>query len=111
MTDAGRDLDGLGDTGTALTYETRKRVLACLLEAPTSAPELADRVGLTQSEVSNHLAYLQGRGLVATVPEDQGVRYELTDPRLATVRAQLADLASRATDGSARDEPSGPQAS
>jgi DNA-binding transcriptional ArsR family regulator len=93
MTGTVRNPGGLGRIETELAHETRRRVLACLLETPGYPLELADHLGLAEADVSNHLAYLRGRGLVAAVPEDRGARYELADPRLAPVIAQLADLA------------------
>ncbi len=87
------DLDALGRVGTALADETRRRLLVALLGRPGYPAQLADELGLTKANVSNHLACLRGCGLVATTAEGRRVRYELADPRFAEVLAQLAALA------------------
>lgn len=88
------DLDALGRIGTALADESRRQILVQLLEGPGYPAALAERLGLTKANVSNHLACLRRCGLVATTPQGRRVRYELADPRFATALAQLAALAS-----------------
>jgi DNA-binding transcriptional ArsR family regulator len=77
------DLDALGRVGTALADDTRRRLLVELLDGPAYPADLADRLGLTRPNVSNHLACLKGCGLVTTTAEGRRARYELADPRLA----------------------------
>lgn len=86
------DLDALGRIGTALADETRRQLLVQLLDGPGYPAELAEVLGLTKPNVSNHLACLRGCGLVIATPEGRRVRYELADPRFAGVLSQLADL-------------------
>ena len=63
-----------------------------LLDGPEYPAVLADRLDLTRSNVSNHLACLRGCGLVHTAAEGRRVRYELADPRLAHALADLCDM-------------------
>jgi DNA-binding transcriptional ArsR family regulator len=51
--------------------------------------ELADLIGVTRQNLSNHLACLRGCGLVVAVPEGRRTRYELAGTRL---RHALGDL-------------------
>jgi DNA-binding transcriptional ArsR family regulator len=97
------DLDALGRIGTALADETRRGLLVALLDGPGYPAELAQALGLTKANVSNHLACLRGCGLVATTPEGRRVRYELADPRFAHVLAELVDLALPPADGCVHD--------
>lgn len=76
----------------SLANERRLMVLCQLLEAERSAGELAARVGLSQSALSQHLAKLRAQGLVATRREAQTVWYRLADPRAARLIAVLHDL-------------------
>lgn len=69
--------------GKALADQTRCRILIALLDGPGYPAQLADRLGLTRSNVSNHLACLRGCGLVVAVGEGRQSRYEIADPRLA----------------------------
>ena len=75
--------------GHALSDPTRSRLLLALRDAPGYPAELADRLGVTRQNMSNHLACLRGCGLVVAVPEGRRTRYELADPRL---RHALDDL-------------------
>jgi DNA-binding transcriptional ArsR family regulator len=75
--------------GHALSDPTRARLLLALREAPGYPAELADLLGVTRQNLSNHLACLRGCGLVVAVPEGRRARYELADARL---RHALGDL-------------------
>jgi DNA-binding transcriptional ArsR family regulator len=86
------DLGVLARVGTALADHSRRRLLVALLEGPGYPAELADELGLTRANVSNHLACLRGCGLVVAEAEGRRVRYELADPQLATALRQLVDI-------------------
>ena len=75
--------------GHALSDPTRARLLLALRDAPGYPAELADLIGVTRQNLSNHLACLRGCGLVVAVPEGRRTRYELADSRL---RHALGDL-------------------
>ncbi|MCO8270159.1 metalloregulator ArsR/SmtB family transcription factor [Actinoplanes sp. TRM 88003] len=75
--------------GHALSDPTRARLLLALRDAPGYPAELADLLGVTRQNLSNHLACLRGCGLVVAVPEGRRTRYELADGRL---RHALGDL-------------------
>jgi DNA-binding transcriptional ArsR family regulator len=76
--------------GKALADPTRCRILLQLLDHSCYPAELAEHLGLTRANVSNHLACLRGCGLVVVSPQGRRVRYELADARL---RHALEDLA------------------
>jgi DNA-binding transcriptional ArsR family regulator len=77
--------------GHALSDPTRSRLLLALREAPGYPAELADVLGTTRQNLSNHLSCLRGCGLVVAVPEGRRTRYELADARLSHA---LGDLLS-----------------
>ncbi|HEU5158655.1 MAG TPA: metalloregulator ArsR/SmtB family transcription factor [Streptosporangiaceae bacterium] len=83
-------LAALARIGRALADPTRCRILLLLLDHPGYPAEMAEGLGLTRANVSNHLACLRGCGLVVAIPEGRRARYELADPRL---RHALEDLA------------------
>ena len=86
--------------GRALADPTRCRILLCLLHEPHYPTELAEHLGLTKANVSNHLACLRDGGLVTAVQEGRRQRYELADTRLAHALDDLAGLAAAiAVDG------------
>ncbi|PWK65113.1 DNA-binding transcriptional ArsR family regulator [Streptomyces sp. CG 926] len=84
--------EALARVGTALADENRRRLLLALLEAPAYPSDLAEALGMTRGNVSNHLSCLRGCGLVRTVSVGRRVRYELADPKLAHALADLAAL-------------------
>ena len=92
MSSVAVDLDVLARVGHALADDTRRRILVELLAAPEHPAELADRLGLTRQNVSNHLGCLRDCGLVVGVPEGRRVRYELADPGLARALEELCSL-------------------
>ena len=79
----------LARIGRALADPTRCRLLVALLDGPSYPGELADRLELTRSNVSNHLACLRGCGLAVASPEGRQSRYELSDPHLAQALREL----------------------
>ncbi|MEV6693574.1 metalloregulator ArsR/SmtB family transcription factor [Micromonospora sp. NPDC051196] len=78
--------------GHALSDPVRARLLLALRESPGYPAELADLLGTSRQNLSNHLACLRGCGLVVAVPEGRRSRYELADPRLAHALGDLLDL-------------------
>ncbi len=78
--------------GHALSDPTRARLLLALREAPAHPAELAELVGASRQNVSNHLACLRGCGLVVAIPDGRRTRYELAEPRLAHALDDLLGL-------------------
>jgi ArsR family transcriptional regulator, cadmium/lead-responsive transcriptional repressor len=75
--------------GHALSDPTRARLLLTLRDAPGYPADLAELLGTSRQNLSNHLACLRGCGLVVAVPQGRRVRYELADPRLAHALGDL----------------------
>nr|WP_206441148.1 metalloregulator ArsR/SmtB family transcription factor [Streptomyces boncukensis] len=76
------DIDVLARFGRALADPIRCRLLLALREAPAHPADLADRLGISRTRLSNHLACLRDCGLVVAVPVGRRVRYELADAGL-----------------------------
>jgi DNA-binding transcriptional ArsR family regulator len=83
------DGDVLARFGHALSDRTRAGLLLLLTEAPAHPADLADRLGVTRQNLSNHLACLRGCGLVVAVPEGRRVRYELADQQIGVAMTAL----------------------
>ena len=60
-----------------LANEQRLLVLCNLLQEPLTVGELNERVDLSRSALSQHLALLRGAGLVETTRHAQSIRYSL----------------------------------
>ena len=77
----------------ALSSEHRLLILCHLVEAgelPVGA--LVERVGLSQSALSQHLARLRQEGLVSFRREAQTLFYSISDPRAGQVLQLLHDI-------------------
>ncbi len=82
----------LARIGRALADPTRCKLLVALLDRPGYPGVLATELGLTRSNVSNHLGCLRGCGLVVAVWEGRRTRYELADPHLAEAIRELVKV-------------------
>jgi ArsR family transcriptional regulator, virulence genes transcriptional regulator len=76
----------------ALGNEQRLHILCNLLEGPLSVGELNQRLELSQSALSQHLALLRESGLVDTRREAQSIYYSLPDGPVVRVMALLQDI-------------------
>jgi DNA-binding transcriptional ArsR family regulator len=84
--------EALARLGRALADKTRRRLLLALLDGPGYPAALADGLGLSRSNVSNHLSCLRGCGLVVAHYEGRQVRYELADPHLGRALTELLEV-------------------
>lgn len=77
----------------AMANQSRLLILCYLAEAgEMSVGDLVERVGLSQSALSQHLAKLREEGLVSTRKEAQTVYYRVSDPKAEQMLALLHDL-------------------
>ena len=76
----------------ALGNEQRLLVLCNLLAGPLSVGELNERVELSQSALSQHLALLREAGLVDTRREAQTIYYSLPPGPVTRVMAVLQEI-------------------
>ncbi len=94
----------------ALGNEQRLLILCNLLDGPLSVGELNQRVDLSQSALSQHLALLRELGLVETRREAQTIFYSLPDGPVVRVMAVLQDIycatGTEPQDDGDRDTPS-----
>jgi ArsR family transcriptional regulator, zinc-responsive transcriptional repressor len=94
-----------------LASPRRLEILHALAKGPIEVGRLAEMIGATQPNVSQHLGILRGAGLVEAMRDGREVRYALVDPdvmvacglmrsvlerRLARLGAIGAGAASRA---------------
>ena len=75
-----------------LGNEQRLLVLCNLLDQPLTVGELNQRMSLSQSALSQHLALLRKSGLVETRREAQSIHYSLPPGPVTRVMALLQDI-------------------
>lgn len=63
-----------------LANPRRLEILHALASEPTEVGRLAEQIGASQPNVSQHLAVLRAAGLVDAEREGREVRYRLADP-------------------------------
>ncbi|MCH4249543.1 MAG: metalloregulator ArsR/SmtB family transcription factor [Microbacteriaceae bacterium] len=85
-------LEAMHRLGRAMADPTRSRILLALLSGPSYPAVLSRRLGLSRSNVSNHLTYLRGCGIVVAEPEGRQTRYEIVDPHLTHALIALLDV-------------------
>lgn len=77
----------------ALANEQRLLILCHLAaEGELQVSALVERIGLSQSALSQHLARLREEELVAYRRESQALFYRISDPKAAQVLALLQDI-------------------
>lgn len=98
-------LDAMGRIGRALADPSRAQILLALIARPGYPAELAASLGLTRTNVSNHLACLRGCGIVVAEPEGRRTRYEIADPHLTAALTALVDVTLAVDEGAACIDP------
>lgn len=80
-----------------LADPSRLTILEAVRDGPLTVSQIVGATGLSQPNVSNHLGCLRDCGLVSRQQDGRYARYQLSDPRVATLlRAGdelLADIA------------------
>lgn len=77
---------------------SRLRIVETLREGPKTVTELCDATGLTQSNVSNHLACLLGCRLVEREPRGRFAFYRLADERIDALLSVAEEIAGGGSD-------------
>ena len=86
---------GLAEIGHALGNEHRLRILELLAQRETSVEALAERVGLSVANASQHLRLLRAAGLLTSRRDGKHVRYFVSDPAVLELPAALGRVAER----------------
>ena len=73
----------------SLASRHRLMILCSLLEGEMSVGELGARLGLTQSNLSRHLATLRDEGLLGTRRERTTIFYRITSERVLPILTEL----------------------
>jgi DNA-binding transcriptional ArsR family regulator len=96
-----------------LASPRRLEILHELARSPMEVGRLAEAIGATQPNVSQHLAVLRSAGIVEADRSGREVHYRLADPDVmvacslmrAVLQRRLTRLAEMAAAGPSRDDP------
>lgn len=76
----------------ALANPNRLMVLCALVNGERSVGQINEKVPLSQSALSQHLARFRREGLVATRRESQTIYYRIADRKVLDLMAKLYEL-------------------
>ena len=75
----------------ALAHRDRLKLLCCLVENEVSVSELEEKVGISQSAVSQHLLKLKTEGVLTSRREGRQIFYSIADPLVLEIVSLLYD--------------------
>jgi DNA-binding transcriptional ArsR family regulator len=89
-----------------LSNPKRLEIIHLLAEGPREVSRLAEELGISQPNVSQHLALMRSAGVVEAERDGREVRYRLADPEIIaaceTMRGVLIRRLSRISDAARR---------
>jgi ArsR family transcriptional regulator len=89
-----------------LSNPKRLEIIHLLAEGPREVSRLAEELGISQPNVSQHLALMRSAGVVEAERDGREVRYRLSDPEIMaaceTMRGVLIRRLSRISEAATR---------
>ena len=76
----------------AMAHPLRLKILCTLGDREVSVQEIVDRVGTSQSNISQHLAILREKGVLCTRKDANRVYYRVSDDRTLTLIAMMREV-------------------
>ena len=76
----------------AMSHPLRLKILCVLADKEVSVQEIVERVGTTQSNISQHLALMREKGVLRTRKDANRVFYRVGDLRTLEVVAMMRDV-------------------
>jgi ArsR family transcriptional regulator len=78
----GEDIREASDALKAMAHPLRLKILCLVGQHELMVQEIVEAVGTSQSNISQHLAVMRERGLLASRKEANKVFYRIEDPRI-----------------------------
>ena len=76
----------------AIAHPLRLKILCVLGEKEVNVQDIVEDVGTSQSNVSQHLAILRDKGVLATRKDANRVYYRIGDPRTLKLVGMMRDV-------------------
>ncbi len=89
-----RESSGLDQIGRALSDPIRRSILISLLDGTRCPSDLAETIGTSRSNLSNHLSCLRGCGLVSAKRSGRRLHYGLMSAQLTDALQMLLNVAA-----------------
>lgn len=76
----------------AMSHPLRLKILCVLGEREVSVQDIVERVGTSQSNISQHLAILRNKGVLRTRKDANRVYYRIGDTRTLSLLGMMRDV-------------------
>ncbi|MDD2914119.1 MAG: metalloregulator ArsR/SmtB family transcription factor [Gallionella sp.] len=90
--DREEDIQQAADAMKAIAHPLRLKILCVLGEQEISVQDIVEKVGTSQSNISQHLAILRDKGVLATRKDANRVFYRIDDLRTLKLVGMMRDV-------------------
>ena len=88
----GDDIREASNALKAMAHPLRLKILCLLGNEEVMVQDIVEAVGTSQSNISQHLAVMRERGLIASRKEANKVFYRIEDPRILKMIAMMREV-------------------
>lgn len=92
LLDKDEDVDVAARSLKAMSHPIRLKILCTLSDGEVSVQEIVDRVGTSQSNISQHLAILRDKGILTSRKDANRVYYRVGDHRTLRLISMMKEL-------------------
>jgi len=86
------DIERASRSLKAMSHPLRLKILCTLGDQEVSVQEIVDQVGTSQSNISQHLAILRDKGILATRKDANRVYYRVSDARTLRLIGMMREV-------------------
>lgn len=86
------DIDRASRSLKAMSHPLRLKILCVLGDQEVSVQDIVDRVGTSQSNISQHLAILRDKGILSARKDANRVYYRVEDSRTLALIRMMRDV-------------------
>lgn len=86
------DIDRASRSLKAMSHPLRLKILCTLGDQEVSVQDIVDRVGTSQSNISQHLAILRDKGILMSRKDANRVYYRVGDSRTLRLISMMHDV-------------------
>ena len=86
------DIDRASRSLKAMSHPLRLKILCTLGEQEVSVQDLVEHVGTSQSNISQHLAILRDKGILASRKDANRVYYRVSDSRTLRLISMMREV-------------------
>ena len=92
LIDRGEDIQQAAQAIKAIAHPLRLKILCVLGDQEVSVQDIVEQVGTSQSNISQHLAILRDKGVLATRKDANRVFYRIDDLRTLKLIGMMRDV-------------------